>query len=194
MTGDESNLLKEAWQSQREEPLVFSAEELRMRSVRLTRQVQLRNSFEYGAAAVIALADGFYMWAFSSILIRAGSALIFAGIFYVVLHLHRRGKAASLHSAAAPSLDFLIAEMERQQNLLWRIWEWYLMPLFPGITVFLFGISVMRQTNGSPIVPERSIVLTATLVVATFALIGFANRRGSRRLQRQIEALKRLQR
>ncbi len=193
MAGDESKFVREAWQSQREEPMVFTTEELGQRSERLTKQVRLRNSVEYGAAAVIALVNGFYMWLFSSMLMRAGSALIVAGTVYVVIHLHRRGSAGSM-SATAPSLDYLIGELKRQRNLLWKVWEWYLLPLLPGITVFLFGISVMRGTNGLPIVPERSITLTAAVVVVSFALIAFANRRVSRSLQQRIEVLEGLQR
>ncbi len=173
--------------------MVLAAEELRLRSERLTKQVQLRNSVEYGAAAVVVLVNGFYMWLFSSMLMRAGSALIVAGTVYVVIHLRRRGSACSM-PATAPSLDFLIGELKRQHDLLWKVWEWYLLPVLPGITVFLFGISEMRGTNGLPIVPERSITLTATLVVVSFALIAFANRRVSRRLQQRIEVLEGLQR
>ena len=193
MAGDESKFVREAWQSQQEDPVVFTAKELRLQSERLTKQVRLRNSLEYGAAAVIALVNGFYMWLFSSMLMRAGSALIVAGAVYAVIHLHRKGSAGSM-SATAPSLDFLIGELKRQRDLLWKVWEWYLLPLLPGITVFLFGISVMRGTNGLPIVPERSITLTVTLVVVSFALIASANRRVSRRLQQRIEALEGLQR
>jgi hypothetical protein len=193
MAGDESKFIREAWQSQREDPVLLTAKELRLQSERLTKQVRLRNSFEYGTAAVIALVNGLYMWLFSSMLMRVGSALIVAGTVYVVVHLHRRGSAGSV-STAAPSLDFLIAELKRQRDLLWKVWEWYLLPLFPGIAVFLFGLSVMRGANGLPIVPDRSITLTVTLVVVSFALIAFANREVSRRLQQRIEMLERLQR
>lgn len=193
MAGDESKFIREVWQSQREDPVVFTAKELRLQSERLTKQVRLRNSVEYGTAAVIALVNGLYMWLFSSMLMRVGSALIVAGTVYVVVHLHRQGSAGSV-SAATPSLVFLIEELKRQRDLLWKVWEWYLLPLLPGITVFLFGISVMRGANGLPIVPERSITLTVTLVVVSFALIAFANRGVSRRLQQRIEVLEGLQR
>jgi hypothetical protein len=193
MTGDESKFAREAWQSHQEDPVVFTAEELRLQNQRLTKQVRLRNSVEYAAAAVIALVNGLYLWLFSSMLMRLGSALIVAGTAYVVVHLHRRGSAGSV-SITAPSLDLLIGELKAQRDLLWNIWEWYLLPLLPGITVFLFGISEMRGTNGLRIVPERSITLTVALVVVSFALIAFANRRMSRRLQQRIEVLEGLQR
>ena len=94
--------------------------------------------------------------------------------------------------AAAASLDFLMGELSRQRDLLRNVWEWYLLPLFPGITVFLFGTSKLRDAGGSLIVPERSIVMTTALVVVGFALIAFADRASFRGLQRQIDALERL--
>jgi apolipoprotein N-acyltransferase len=194
MTGDKSKFVRETWQSQREEAMIFTAEELRVRSERFAKQLRRRNSVEYGAAAVIVLVNGLYLWLFRSMLMRVGSALMIAGVLYVVVQLRRQGSAGSVQWAAAPSLDFLIGELKRQRDLLWKVWEWYLLPLFPGMAVFLFGMSQMRGTNGLRLVPERSIVLTVMLVVVSFALIAFANRRMSRRLQGRIKVLEGLRR
>lgn len=192
MSSDEPKVLRKAWQGEQEAPLILSVEQLRQRSWQFRRRLWMRNAAEYGAAAVIAVVNGFYMWLFHSMLMRVGAALMMVGLVYIVLQLHRRGSARALPLAAAPSLDFLIGELSRQRDLLRNVWEWYLLPLFPGITVFLFGASKLRDAGGSLIVPERSIVMTTALVVVGFALIAFANRANSRGLQRQIDALERL--
>jgi hypothetical protein len=151
----------------------------------------MRNAGEYTAAALIALVNGYYMWHFHSLLMRLGSGLIVAGIVYVVLTLRRRGRAQALPAATTPSLNFLIAE---QRDLLRSIWDWYLSPLFPGVAVFLFGASELRRPDGSLIVAQRSIAVTAALVVAGFALIAFFNQVAARRLGKQIHALEGLRR
>ncbi len=180
------------WRSQTEEPLVISTEELRRKAHRLELKIRWRNAGEYGAAVLIIAANIHYFLHFQSALLRIGSALIVVGVCYAVWQLHRHSSVTPLPANAvfSSSLDYLIAQLRRQRDLLRRIWSWYLLPLFPGVTVFLFGLSTLRSSNGATYeLPASAIVHTTVACVIGFALIAALNHAASRKLQRQIEFL-----
>lgn len=187
MSGDDLTAVRAAWRSENEEACIVSVEELRARAEQLSAGVHRRNLAEYCAGALVAAIDCYYFFHFGSLLARAGSALMLAAIAWIVLHLHRHGSAGTAQSLQ--SLDFLTGELIRQRDLLRDVWNWYLLPLIPGITLFLLGLHGIKGAGNSPLVSERAILNTVAACVIGFALIAFANNRTARSLQRQIDHL-----
>lgn len=189
MSVDGFDAVRAAWRSEDEESYIVSVEELRARAEQLSAGVRRRNLAEYCAGALVAAVDGYYFLHFGSLLARAGSALMLAAIAWIVLHLHQHGSTGSMPTQALRSLDFLTAELVRQRDLLRNVWNWYLLPLIPGMTLFLLGLHEINGADGSPLVSERAILHTVAACVIAFALIAFANNRAAGRLQRQIDHL-----
>lgn len=186
------NNVRLAWQSQTEKPLLFSPEQLERRAHRLETKVRLRNFGEYSAAVPIVIASSYFFIEFHTLLLRMGAVLIATGVAYVIWQLVRHGSATTLPSEAlfASSLDFLIRQLKRQRDLLRGIWSWYLLPLLPGLTVFLFGLSKLPSSSGSGFALSESTILRMTVAcVIGFALVGAINGAAARRLQREIEFL-----
>jgi hypothetical protein len=83
-------------------------------------------------------------------------------------------------------VGFYRDELERQRNLLRRIWRWYLGPMVPGMSLLvLYGIWVAPS--------DRRWFRIAYAVAAAgfFWLVGWFNQRAARRLEGQIEELDR---
>ncbi len=174
------------WRSQPVDPMGLSLEDLRRRARRFQTVVFWRNVREYVAAAAVAAAFGYYIWKFQTPIVRAGALLSIAGALYVVRQLSRRGGSRSvpLDMARHTCLDFHRTELERQRDLLRGVWKWYLLPLIPGLAVFLLGLAV-EQLAGHWL-PAAGTALACALV---FILVGSVNHAAARRLQQQIDAL-----
>ncbi len=189
MSADAFDTLRAAWRSNNEEPFTISVEQLQARARQLSRGIHRRNLAEYCAGALIAAIDGYYFLHFTSLLARAGSALMLAAIGWILLHLHQHSATGPIPTEALQSLDFLTRELTRQRDLLRHVWNWYLLPLIPGMTLFLLGLHQIKQPDGSPLVSEHAILHTVAACVIGFALIAFLNNRASGRLQQQIDQL-----
>lgn len=189
MSSDDFDAVRAAWRNENEEPYTISVEELQARARQLSLGIHRRNVAEYCAGALVAAIDAYYFVHFGSLLARAGSALILAAIAWILLHLQQHGSTGPIPTQALQSLDFLTGELMRQRDLLRDVWNWYLLPLIPGITLFLLGLHQIKQADGSPLVSEHAILHTVAACVIGFALIAFANTRASGRLQRQIDHL-----
>jgi hypothetical protein len=188
MPGDGFDEMRAAWRGQMEELFMMPVNELQARAMRLTAGVRRRNLAEFCAAAFVAAVNVYYFFYFSGVLARVGSALLLAGIAWIVLHLRWHGSvAAAVPMHALPSLDFLTRELTRQRDLLRDVWNWYLLPLLPGVTLFLLGLHQMKNAGGEPIISEHAMVGTAAACASGFALIAFANNLAAGRLQRQID-------
>lgn len=189
MPGDGFDAVRAAWRSEDEELYIVSVEKLRARAEQLSAGVHRRNLAEYCAGALVAAIDSYYFFHFSSLLARVGSALMLAAIAWIVLHLRQHGSTGLMPTQGLRSLDFLTGELMRQRDLLRNVWNWYLLPLIPGMTLFLLGLHEIKGASGSPLVSERAILRTVAACVIGFALIAFANNRAAGRLQRQIDHL-----
>lgn len=189
MSNDGFDAVRAAWRSENEESYIVSVEELRARAEQLSAGVHRRNLAEYCAGALVAAVDCYYFFHFSSLLARVGSALMLAAIAWIVLHLRQHGSAGPIPTQSLQSLDFLTGELMRQRDLLRDVWNWYLLPLVPGMTLFLLGLHDIKGAGASPLVSERAILNTVAVCIIGFALIAFANNRAARRLQRQIDHL-----
>lgn len=193
------NDMASAWKNQPIGHAETSLDQLRRRAQKLEKRVLSRNLREYGAAALVVAAFGYYISVFHSLLVRAGCGLLIAGTLYVVYALYRRGSARALaaETAIRPCIEFYREELQRQRDLLRGVWRWYLLPLVPGLAVFLFGLFwwAMQQPNA----PAHSgkiataFILTAAACALVFVGVGKLNQAAARKIQREIDILNTLQ-
>jgi hypothetical protein len=169
------------WQNQPLENHPMQLEEIRRKARQFEKTIRNRNRREYIAALFVVMAFTYYIFKFTDVWIRAGSALIIAGTFYVMYQLYRRAspEAAPGDLGLTASLAFHRRELERQRDLLQSIWSWYLGPLVPGLLVFTKGV-MQRLGPG---------ILLFTVQAVFFGGVWWINRRGAKRLSRQIAEL-----
>jgi hypothetical protein len=177
--------IRTLWQGQNEEEVTMSLEEIRRQANRFEKTVFRRNAWEYAAGVFVVLFFGWHALSPGELAVRAGSGLIVAGTLYVGYQLYRRGSVETLPADTALStcLDFHRHELARQRDLLRGVWSWYLLPLVPGLLVFLGGAVLAN--------PERMwrIGPFALFCAALFFAIGRLNEHAARELQEEIDAL-----
>jgi len=185
--------LQGLWQNQPAEPPKISPEQLRHTMNKFERRIFLRNAREYAAGVFVIAAFGFYEWKFPAPLMRIGSGLVIAGTLYILFQLHRR---ASFQPAPAglglnTCIEFHRQSLERQRDALRSIWSWYLLPLVPGLAVFMLGAAVSQWTAH----PERlgRIVTSFSVQVGIDAVVFFGiwrlNQWTAGKLQAQIDEI-----
>lgn len=175
------------WQTQKTESIRMSLEQLQKRAVRFERRIRRRNAREYMAAAAVAVFFGFEFARTDDVLVRIGFGLLIAAMAYVCWQLYRRGSSQELPFDAGRSsfLEFQRRELERQRDLVSRVWRWYLGPMIPGLVV-LQAAFVRAKPN------QFGLALGLfTFYAATFVGIAWLNKNAARKLQREIEELER---
>ncbi len=188
-----SDDMKNLWQSQPTEPPRIRLEDFRKKMNRFDRRIFWRNVREYAAGVVVIAAFGYYEWRLRGLLLRVGSALMIAGVLYVMYQIHRR---AALQSAPADlglstCVQFHRKSLERQRDALRTVWSWYLLPFVPGFAVFLLG-STMSQWAAHPGNLGHFVIgslVSPAIVAAVFFGVWKLNGRAAERLQIQIDEL-----
>ena len=181
------NPVQKLWQDQPVEGVKMPIEEIRRRAGKFERRVFWRNVREYLSSAV---ATGMFAYFFVEdhrILARIAYVLFVAGILWVVVQLHRRGRVRTVPSSlgAAPSLTFFRGELERQRDLVGSVWSWYLAPMVPG-----FVLLTAEMAHRMPFPASLgSIVLMDGGVAVVFYIVWRLNLRAARCLQRTIDQL-----
>ena len=163
-------------------------EEIRKKADKFHSSVRRRNIREYVGAAFVVLVFGFYIWIFPSPLMRIGSALIIAGMFFVKWQLYKRGTTDALPvgDSASTWTDYYRRELVRQRDALQQVWKWYLGPLVPGLVMFLVGVSLQTPHAAQK---QTWIAGTTAFCIAVFGGVWALNAWGARRLQRKIDEL-----
>lgn len=200
MANETRNDMTSVWQNQPVERVEMSLEQLRRKAQKLQKRVLWRNLREYAASAIVIGAFGYTLWIAPPALIRTGCGLVIAGTLFMVYTLHKKGSAHTVPAELAfrTGVEFHRKELERQCDLLRRVWSWYLLPFVPGLAVFLAGL--FRQTMQQPNAAAHAGVIVATFAVTAalgalvFVGIGKLNQWGARKLQREIDALNALER
>jgi hypothetical protein len=187
--------LRALWQSMPTTPVIVSPAEMRAGAQKFQAHIRRRNITEYVAALVVAITFGWYatwaepatpLWPIANILIVIG-ALVSA------LNWHRRARAASVPPAASTAslIEFQRAELTRQRDALLSAWRWYLLPLLPGLALWLAAIWMAR--TGTPH-PELALpIIIAVVLCFTIVVMWVTGLQllGAARLQRMIEDLDR---
>jgi len=201
MTNDSLSKMSDLWQQGSGEPPRFSPDELRRNMNKFERTIARRNLSEYLAAALVIGIFAFYAWIFPTLTLRMGCGLIILGTAYVVYELHRRASAhpAPEDMGLRSCVDFQRAELERQRDALSSVWSWYLLPLVPGMCVFLLGIvqftMQITRSAGRPFhagIAFAAMALIAVGVAIVFFIVWRLNQWAAKKLQAQIEELDRL--
>jgi len=183
--------MRKVWQNQKVEYAPMSLDEIHKKAQRFQRSIHRRNVREYVAAAIVVAGFGFYIWRFDDILVRIGSALVITGALYVVHHLHKMGSARTVPAdlGSVTCLRFHRDELGRQRDLLRGVWRWCLLPLVPGLALFLFGPALRV-----PLERWGPVGATAAFYAAVFVAVWALNQWAARKLQRQIDELDALER
>jgi len=184
---DEPQDIKNLWQKQEVENMRMSIDELRRKASAFQKRIRRRNVREYVAAILVIVAFSWMFAASHRVVPRIACGLIVIATFWMVYNLYSRGTARALTAemGSTSCIEFYRRELERQRDLLRSIWSWYLGPFVPGMAI-LIAFSIVT----SP--PDRRWFSEVYAVVAAafFWGIGYLNIRAARRLQRQIEELK----
>lgn len=180
--------IKTLWKDQKQEEIV-TLENVRARADNFQHRIRLRNVVEYTAAAVVPL-FAWYIYDLPGLLVKLGSGLCIAGLLFIVWQLHRRGSAESLPETTGLGLiDFHRRALIRQRDALRSVWKWYLAPIVPGFLTMMAGFYFAAPE------PMRATVLyylatrLVPLIALVFGFVLFTNRRGAKRLQKQIDQL-----
>jgi len=178
--------IRDVWQNQPVENTLVPLEEIRRRARQFEKRIGRRNVREYVGAALGIAAFAFYIFKFSSPMIRAGSALIIAGMICIVIQIYKRASPGMLPADAplTDSIAFHRGELVRQRDLLRSVVWWYIGPIIPGLVVFLAGITPRRGAGS---------LLSAVPLLCIFGLVVWANHRAAVRLERQIAELDNLE-
>jgi len=174
--------IRDVWQNQPVENTPMPLEEIRRKALQFEKRISRRNVREYVGAALAIAAFTFYIFRFPSPMIRAGSALIIAGMICIVIQIYKRASPGTLpvDASLTASIAFHRGELVRQRDLLRSVVWWYIGPIIPGLVVFCAGITP-RHGAGS--------LLSAVPLLCIFGLVVWANHRAAARLDRQIAEL-----
>jgi hypothetical protein len=176
--------LRNLWQGQPLENLAVALEDIRARASHFERRIGRRNLREGVAGAIAMAVYTFYIWKFTSILARVGSAMVIAGVLVVMWRIYHEGRASRLPQelGLSASLEFHRQQLVQQRNLLRTVLRWYLAPLIPGLVVFSAGI-----------LPPFRLAPCLLIFTGLFGWIWWVNQRAAERLERQIAELDRLE-
>lgn len=169
----------------------MSLADIHDRAERFQRRIRWRNAIEHMAGVIVVFAFSAIALATPDWGIRAGVALIIAGVAYISWQLMKRGGAATKPDGQT-WVAFHRAEMVRQHQALSSVWSWYLAPLLPGILVFILATAFSRVDNDLPL-PARLAVLGMAIVWISivFGGVGYINARAAKKLEAEIAALDR---
>jgi len=112
--------IRNVWQNQPVENAPMPLEEIQRRARRFEKRIDRRNLREYAAAAFGIAAYTFYIFIFHSLVVRAGSVMVIAGVLYIVVQLYRRASSGSLPEdlGVTASIEFHRRELVRQRDML----------------------------------------------------------------------------
>lgn len=177
--------LRSLWKSQPSEPQEFAVEELERRSRRFDQSVRRRNIREWVATAVLVpLCVGLSLYVQS--VMGWGFALLALGLLVMAWHLRRHAERTQTE-LSLPLLTRYRRVLTQERDALASAWRWYLGPLVPGLAVFLGGY-FLHVAPQSPRAFGTG-VLTAVLILVTFAGIAWMNARAAAKLSAELSAL-----
>lgn len=186
----ELDRLQKLWTQQTPEPFAMSLADIHLRAQHFQSRIRVRNWIEYGAGVAVVLGFSAIAWSIPDWGIRAGAALIIAGVIYVMWQLARRAGAAT-KPAGQSWADFHRAELVRQHEALSTVWRWYLAPFLPGMVVYA-GATASSSAGDLPL-PARLMVLVMAIVWISIVFGGVAwiNAKAAKKLEADIAALDR---
>ncbi len=187
MPPDSDDEVKRLWRAQSVPTNEFSIEELQRTAKRFRRQIVRRNAMEFAACAVLVLVFMLYLIKVPFPLMRAGSALMIAGILVVAWQLRARASTRPIPAdlGAQSWLDYHRAQLVRQRDALRSVATWYIGPLIPGCVLFRLGVEIEPVAEGAFARGPIANLLIAAVAIAVVLI----NRYAARKLQQRIDRL-----
>jgi hypothetical protein len=186
----ESNMGKQAWQSQALDAPPISLELIQFHVRKLNSSWRCEIGAAYGGvvAGVCAVVFGF-LWHAPTVEMkyvqRIGMVLVMLAGIYIAIRVRRLGAQVAQQESVTRSLDAYRLELARRRDYYLSGWRWSFWPLMPGVSVLMIGKAVFdpRPRN-----------LALNFLVFAFALIAYAlsilhQRRKARTLQQELDAL-----
>jgi hypothetical protein len=130
--------IRDVWQNQPVENASMPLEEIRRKARQFEKRIGRRNVREYVGAALAIAVFTFYIFKFPNPTIRAGSALIIAGMICIVIQIYKRASPGALPADAplTASIAFHRGELARQRDSLRSVVWWYIGPIISGARGF----------------------------------------------------------
>lgn len=187
----ERDPLQQLWTQQTQEPFTMSLADIHDRAERFQSRIRWRNAIEHMAGVIVVFAFGAIALATPDWGVRAGVALIIAGVGYISWQLVKRASATTKPEGQT-WVEFHRAEMVRQHKALSSVWSWYLAPLLPGMGVFVLATAFSPIDNSLPLVARLAVLGMAIMWIAlVFGGVAWINARAARKLEAEIAALDR---
>ena len=182
---------KQAWQASVEIAGAPPLEEVRKGVNGFYRFIRWRNGIEYVACAIGVSTFSVYIFTMQHLLQKAGSAMIVAAGIFMAWQLHRRaGAMAPENAGTMPLLAFSRAQMVRQRDALRGLFWWYILPMLPGMLVFLLGTTAAKRGATTALVaPGRPEWIFIAVMAAFIALVCWLNIHFASKLQKHIDEI-----
>lgn len=136
------------WRSQALEGYAISVEDVRAKANKLQTEIYRRNSIEYVAGFAVIAIFAYHALNAATPTMRWGAILIIGGVLIASLFLFMRGSSNRNGAALAEDCaGFHRAALRRQREMLRGAWLWYLMPLTPGLGLFVWA-AAEKATEG----------------------------------------------
>lgn len=177
--------LKCLWQDQPTELTTMSLQAIHTRANKFQSIVFWRNTREYIASVFVAGIFGYFAATSDSPMMQLSCALIIAGVAFVSLFIWLNGRADRAGARASDDcLNFHRQALVRQSRMLRNVWLWYLLPMVPGMALFLWTTAQAVPTHQW----WRNLV-SFGFVAVVFVGVGLLNRWGARCLDRELAKL-----
>ena len=185
MTEPSEDPIKTLWRDQQEEEAIMTAKAIRALARNHGDHVRDRLLFGYAVIAFEVVVFGWYALKAPNALMRAGELLVLAGLAWMTwrMRLRRPGRLPNADASAQTLIAFHRTELQRQRSG----YVWALVsagPMIAGLLVMVAGMKMAR-----PDAPNARFAPIFVLFAVWFVALGVMQRRGSRRIQRQIEDL-----
>jgi cbb3-type cytochrome oxidase subunit 3 len=174
----------EAWRAQPTGEAEMSASHIRLKAEMFETRTARHMKLARAAFALVLIGNIAEIAIESNRWERIGSGLTILAVVFVVFDALRRRRRdrAEVASGAMDSVRFYRAELVRRRDEYRQFWWRYALPFVPGIALSLFGAAAVPRS-------PAQYALLAVLFAGFLAGIAFANRRGARQIQAEIDEL-----
>jgi len=171
------------WRQQPQERQTMAVEQIRAKANAFDAKVKRWYLVGGSLVAVLLAKNAWEVWIDTDVLERAGDALIFLALLFVIVRFRRyaRAEAEPATLGLTSCFEHYRSRLMRQRDLSRDSWKWVLL-FVPGFGVNVIGGVMEIRT------PSQIAALIA-FGVATFAGVLWMNARTARQLEREIDAL-----
>ena len=169
---------------------MIALDEIRKKADKFRTRVLWWNGLNYYAASAFAITVlGYAGFANEDLMFRAGCGLIIAALVFGAWYVRKHGSPDAPPSGTALSdhIGYHRAELVRQRDLNRNVLWWSMLPVVPGIGLFIAGIERAGIVEYDAPVQNR-----VAFIVAAFTIVWLFSLWRAHRQQKQIDALDRM--